>query len=88
VSSLLAHPGWSHVNRLLAGEIEQIDRVLDGISLANPPAYESLCAMHGRRGGLRYALEAADAIVSVAAAKLAEQRAKHESGARSPQEVR
>lgn len=82
VTALIEHPGWAHVIRLIDAEAESSDRLLDGVLLDSRAAYAHA---HGRRGGLRGAQEAADAIVRTAERKLADQREKHERGAGASQ---
>lgn len=85
VESLVAHPGWAHVTRLVEAEVAEIDRTLDG---RDEPLEQAQYALkHGRRGGLRGAMEAAEAILDLYRTALDEQRRKHESGAESPQEA-
>jgi hypothetical protein len=79
VLSLVEHPGWDYVNRVLAAEVDGLDRRLDGMS--NPLPHPEMCLMHGRRGGLKAATDAAQAILQVAAARREEQRIKHEGAA-------
>lgn len=78
VESLMAHPGWAHVCRLLDESIATVDSRLDGGLLESRAAYAQA---HGRRGALRAAFEAAAAIRYRADEKRAEQRAKHERAA-------
>jgi hypothetical protein len=85
VQSLAAHPGWNHVNALLDAEVAEIDRSLDGAT--EPLSQAEYALQHGRRGGLRGAREALDAIVAVSRDRLEEQRRKHERDAESSQEA-
>lgn len=84
VESLLAHPGWDHIGRLLDAEIAEIDRKVDGSLLESKSEYAFL---HGRRGGIRFGRDVAEAILSRSRQKLEEQRAKHERSAESLQEA-
>lgn len=81
VASLLEHPGWELVQRLVDAEILEVNRALDGRVLDSRADYAHA---HGRRGGLTAVRDAAETIRLVAAMRLAEQKAKHESGAESP----
>lgn len=81
VASLVEHPGWAHVIRLLDAEVAEIDRTLDGSQ--EPLSQAQYALKHGRRGGLRGAREAAEAILERYHVALAEQRAKHEGDAES-----
>jgi hypothetical protein len=82
VQALVAHPGWAHIADMLEREIRTIDSELDGMT--DPLPYEKLCLRHGRRGGVRSAIDAAQTILAVAERKHDEQRAKHERGADAP----
>ena len=79
VRSLTAHPGWTHLMALLEAETAMVDRHLDGAS--EPLSQAEYAMAHGRRGGLRGAVAAAEALVSHADTKLAEQRRIHEGAA-------
>lgn len=81
VRSIRSHPGWIHVARLLEAEVESIDAALDGRLLQQ----DEYAFKHGRRGGLRAFQAAADAIVSRADMRLAEQRRKHEGVTETPE---
>jgi hypothetical protein len=84
VASLREHPGWAHVQTVLARELDAISARLDH---ANEPPSQAVYALaHGRRGGLLALKEAADAIVERADKRYAEQKAKHEGAAESAQE--
>lgn len=78
VESLQAHPGWTHVCRLVDAEIALIDTRLDGPPLESRAAYAHLLA---RRSGLNGFRAAAEAIRSRAALRRAQQQAKHEGAA-------
>lgn len=78
IESLTMHPGWAHVCRLLGDAVTAIDARLDGGLLDSQAAYAHA---HGRRAGLRAALEAAAAIRYRAEQWDAEQKAKHEGAA-------
>lgn len=78
VESLLTHPGWTHLSRLLDAEAEQVSAVTDGRLLESRADY---AFAHGRMGGIRSITLAAEAILERAQHKLAEQQSKHE-GAR------
>lgn len=84
VEALMRHPGWGLVMRLVDAEVEATEADLDGRLLDSRAEYAH---RHGRRGGLKGAREAADAIVRTAARRLEEQRAKHERDAESSQEA-
>jgi hypothetical protein len=79
VESLMGHPGWDYVNRLLDAEIAEIDRSMDDTQ--EPLSQASYALKHGRRGGLRGAQEAAAAIRDKYLRALEEQQRKHESDA-------
>jgi hypothetical protein len=78
VRSLVTHPGWVHISRLIEEKIAEIDFSLDGRLLATRSEYAH---QHGQRHGLRAMQQAADAIVAVAERKRREQQAKHEGTA-------
>jgi hypothetical protein len=79
VRSLLSHPGWDRVVRLIEAEIDTIDRRLDSGVVSGPPPSRSEYAMaHGRRGGLKAVIDAPQAILLVSETEMARQRAKHE----------
>jgi hypothetical protein len=85
VQALVAHPGWTHVMALLDAEAAEADSKLEN---AREPLSQAEYAMaHGRRGGLKGAREVAEAILAVYAARLEEQRARHERDAESSQGV-
>lgn len=79
VRSLLAHPGWAHVSRLLDAEIAKIDARLDGDRLLETRS--EYAHLHGQRRGLRAALGIAHAIVSYADERLERERQRYEGGA-------
>ena len=79
VQALLAHPGWLHITRLIEWEVATIDHGLDGRD--EPLTQAQYAARHGRRGGLRGAQAAADAIIGKADREYRRQRAKHEGDA-------
>jgi hypothetical protein len=79
VESLMSHPGWDHVVRLIEAEIATIDRRLDtGVVSGPPPSRSEYAAAHGRRGGLRAVIDAPQALLLVAETELARQRSRHE----------
>lgn len=77
VRDLIAHPGWAHVCRLIAGEVQDLDAHLDGRLLE----HTEYAFSHGQRRGLNALVDLAHAVVSVADQRLMEQRAKHEGTA-------
>lgn len=77
VASLIAHPGWTHVARLIEAEIATIDRDLD--AARQPLSQAEYAAAHARRGGLRGASEAAAALLHRYHVYLDKQRQVHES---------
>src|SRR4051812_39488154 len=79
VASLMAHPGWLHVTRLLEYEVFEIDKTLDGRD--EPLTQAQYAARHGRRGGLRAFQAAADAIIARSEREYARQVTKHEGDA-------
>lgn len=81
VASLMMHPGWRHITRLLEWEIATIDATLDGRD--EPLTRAQYASWHGRRGGLRAFQAAADAIIGKSEREYERQVAKHESGAES-----
>jgi hypothetical protein len=78
VRSLMQHPGWPHVLRLIEARRAQVDAKLDGGLLESRAAY---AFEHGRRSGLRGLESAARAIVSKADDRLARERARNEDAA-------
>lgn len=80
IESLLAHPGWGHVMRLVDVEAAQVSAVTDGRLLESRADY---AFAHGRMGGLRSIQHAAQAILDRAALRLEQQRLKHEGTAES-----
>lgn len=81
VESLVTHPGWAHVQRLVEAEIAEIDRALDA---GDEPLTQAQYAIrHGRRGGLLASRDAAETILARYRAALEHQRAKHENPAES-----
>ena len=78
VESLLTHPGWGHVCRLIDAEIELIDERLDAGMLDSHAAYAHAT---GRRAGLAGFRHAAEAIRARAELRRAQQMAKHEGAA-------
>jgi hypothetical protein len=82
VASLMVHPGWLHITRLLEYEIATIDATLDGRD--EPLTRSQYASYHGRRSGLRAFQAAADAIIARAEREYARQVVKHEGGAESP----
>lgn len=84
VESLAGHPGWIHVQRLVDAEIAEIDRKLDGRE--EPLSQAEYALAHGRRGGLRGARDAAEAILDGYQRALAEQQRRHEGDAESSPE--
>lgn len=83
VRALQAHPGWTHLSRLIDATTDEVDVSLDGRLLSSRSEY---AWAHGRRSGLRAMRDAAHAIVSEADRKLAEQQAKYE-GAAEPEPI-
>lgn len=81
VNAMIAHPGWRHIERLLAYEIATIDVGMD--DTAEPLTQAQYAHRHGRRSGLRGMSQAADAIIERSSREYERQRAKHESGAES-----
>jgi hypothetical protein len=82
VEALQASPGWTLVTRILDMEIAEIDRDLDR---GNEPLSQAQYAKaHGRRGGLRGAHAAMDAIVQKAAAAYEQQARRHEQRTAEP----
>jgi hypothetical protein len=79
VASLMAHPGWLHVTRLLEYEVSTIDATLDGRD--EPLTQAQYAWWHGRRGGLRGFQAAGDAIIAKAEREYARQVTKHEGDA-------
>lgn len=79
VASLMVHPGWLHVTRLLEYEVLTIDATLDGRD--EPLTRAQYASFHGRRGGLRAFQAAADAIIARAEREFARQSVKHEGDA-------
>lgn len=79
VASLMIHPGWLHITRLLEYEIATIDSTLDGRD--EPLTRSQYASYHGRRGGLRAFQAAADAIIARSEREYARQVAKHEGSA-------
>lgn len=79
VAATVASPGWNLVLALLNAEIAEIDRQLDSGPLLESRA--EYAHLHGRRGGLRGAKDAAHALMHRAETRLEEQRAKHERDA-------
>lgn len=80
VESLLAHPGWDYISRLVEAEAAQVSAVTDGRLL---PSRSDYAFAHGRIGGLRAIKLAAEAILARAALRFEQQRSKHESTAES-----
>lgn len=78
VRQLIAHPGWSHLMRLLGLRVAGLDAALDARLLDSRAHYARLT---GERAGLRAAEHAAHAIVAVSDRELAKQQAKHEGAA-------
>lgn len=78
IESLMAHPGWDHVMRLVDAEAAQVSAVTDGRLLESRSAY---AFAHGRLGGLRSIKLAAQAILDRAALRFEQQRSKHEGTA-------
>lgn len=76
VRVLVESTGWAHVVRVLQAEIATIDRRLDGG--LKPLDQAEYALLHGRRGGLKGALDAAEAVLYRAASAHEYQRAKHE----------
>lgn len=76
VEALQLHPGWGHVQQLIRREIRQVNARLDNALL---PTRSDYAYLHGRLSGLKAAGLAAEAILSRAQKRLAEQRAKHEA---------
>jgi hypothetical protein len=83
IESLMAHPGWDLVQRVLRAEVELIDRRLDGGS--RPLEQAEYALAHGRRAGLLGADFAARAILAVTAASLEDQRRKYEGAPGVPE---
>lgn len=80
--ALMASPGWDLLLELVQAEVATIDRKLDsGKPLDSRAEY---AAAHGRRGGLRFAQDILIALQDRAETRVAEQRAKHESGTERP----
>lgn len=79
VDGLTGHPGWARVVELVEAEIARIDADLDGNSV--PLTQAEYAMAHGRRGGLRFVLEAPATLAAVSLQRLEEQRAKHEHDA-------
>lgn len=79
VEGLIGHPGWAHVNAIVDAEIAEIDRALDGRDEPLSQAHYAL--KHGRRGGLRGARDAAEAILDRYRTALAEQQRRYEGDA-------
>lgn len=77
VEQLVAQPGWQHVVRLIELDGAEIEAKLSGL-LSSRAEYAHWTA---RRAGLRGFMEAAHAIVAVAAKTRAEQQRKHEATA-------
>jgi hypothetical protein len=84
VENLLAHPGWTHVARLVQEEADGLDRKLDGRALDSIQEY---AFDHGRRGALLAFLEAARAIVSHAASERSKQARRYEGAAETALEA-
>jgi hypothetical protein len=82
VEKMLEHPGVRIVAAILDRERGVSDDALDGSE--KPLEQAEYAFAHGRRGGLRAFLQAADALVARAAKRRQEQAEKHESGAESP----
>src|SRR5689334_21046341 len=70
VKSLVTHPGWASIMRLLDLAASDLDATLDGRLLDSRAAYAQA---HGKRAALMAARDAADAIVAEASRKLREQ---------------
>ena len=75
VERLVAHPGWTAVQRVLSGQIATIDRELDEGAPKDAAGYAQ---QHGRRSALRAAEEAAKAILEHARSRrqVAEEKAR------------
>jgi hypothetical protein len=84
VENLLAHPGWTHVARLVQEAADGLDRKLDGRALDSIQEY---AFDHGRRGALLAFPEAARAIVSHAASERSKQARRHEGAAETALEA-
>jgi hypothetical protein len=85
VESLLAHPGWDLLQGIVQAEIDSALTALDrgGTEL---PSQAEYARAHGRRGGLLYLREVAQATVARAAQRYEEQRFKHEGAAETAPE--
>jgi hypothetical protein len=77
VQATVSTPGWEVLLGLVAREVEVLSRELEGQRPLDSRADYAL--RHGRLSGLRAFAEFAEGLISKADAKLAEQRAKHES---------
>lgn len=75
VESLRSQPGWTILMDILGDEMSTIENALDD---GEPISQAQYAYAHGRKGGIKAAQAAADLLVSRAAAKLEEQRQKHE----------
>ena len=83
VQSLMVHPGWLHVTRLLEYEIATIDATLDGRQ--EPLTQAEYAHWHGRRGGLKGFQAAVATIIARAEREYERQRAViSNGGAESP----
>jgi hypothetical protein len=72
VERLLAHPGWNAIQEVISREIAMIDQVLDDGPVRDAGHYAKA---HGRRGALRGAQQAAEAIMGEAARQHAQAEA-------------
>lgn len=75
VAELVASPAWADVRRVLDGEIENIDALLEMTS-SEPLSQAKYAQLLGRRGGLKAGIEVADAIVAHASKTFADQQRK------------
>ena len=75
VQQAMGHPGVEIVSQMVREEIESLDAKLDS---DRPLEHVEYAALHGRRSGLRYFEQVAQALVDRAAERLDEQRRKHE----------
>ena len=76
VDALMAHPGWELLQQFVGAEADSALTMLD--RGGEPPSQAEYARAHGRRAGLLYMREVAQAIVARAAQRLEEQRSKHE----------
>lgn len=79
VGQLRQHEGWKAVQTLLQAEIDAINAQMEGGG--GPLEQAEYAVRHGRIGGLKAAIGAADAIVTISERRFSEQQAQHEGDA-------